>query len=159
MCVCERVWLAERGETQEDEEEKKLEQAAEAAAAEGEVAEKLAAALSALKKQAASSTHALLLINLYCTDFCARRAGAASPLPPGCKRRARSRCGRLPVPACTHTHCRRLLLIHACSYSLPLSASLACRRLLINRSVSCTFSRRDLTVTSLRPGEKFEVKQ
>jgi len=47
------VWLAERGETQEDEDEKKLEQAAEAAAAEGEVAEKLAAALSALKKQAA----------------------------------------------------------------------------------------------------------
>ena len=157
------MWLAEREETQEDEEEKKLEQAAEAAAAGGQVAEKLAAALSALKKQAASSTHALLthhallLITLYYTCFCARRAGAASPLPPGCKRCARSRCVRLPVPACTHTHCRRLLLIHDKSWSLSLPASLATSA--HNRRMCCTFFRRNLTVTSLRLGERLEIKQ
>ena len=144
MCVCEGEWLAEREETQEDEEKKKLEQAAEAADA-AEVAEKLATALSALKKQAASRTHpllthhALLLINLYSTDFCARRAGAASPLPADCKRCARSRCGRLPVPACTHTHCRRLLLIHARSCSLSLPASRACRRLLTIETCTVLF--------------------
>jgi len=82
VCVCEGVWLAEREETQEDEEKKKLEQAADAAEA-AEVAEKMATSLSALKKQAASRTHALLthhallLINLYSTHFCARLAEQA----------------------------------------------------------------------------------